>query len=73
MKNVQKKCPFLTISERFVVIDQEIKVKPNEELNSSMLQSPDDQQSTYRKKKEQESKGFTIMQLKRQTLTTLYS
>ncbi len=46
--------------EHFIVIDQEIKVKPNEELNSSMLQSPDDQQATYRKKKEQESKGFTI-------------
>ena len=46
--------------EHFKVTDQEIKVKPNEELNSSMLQSPDDQQATYRKKKEQESKGFTI-------------
>lgn len=46
--------------EHFIVIDQEIKVKPNEQLNSSMLQSPDDQQATYRKKKEQESKGFTI-------------
>jgi hypothetical protein len=46
--------------EHFIVVDQEIKVKPNEELNSSMLQSPDDQQATYRKKKEQESKGFTI-------------
>ncbi len=46
--------------EHFIVVDHETKVKPNNELNSSMLQSPDDQQATYRKKRDQESKGFTI-------------
>lgn len=46
--------------EHFVVIDQQISIKPTEELNSGMLQSPDDQDATYRKKKEQHSKGYTI-------------
>jgi hypothetical protein len=46
--------------EHFVVVDQQISPKPTEELNSSMLQSPDDQDATYRKKKEQHSKGYTI-------------
>ncbi len=46
--------------EHFVVVHQETKAKPNNELNSGMLQSPDDQEATYRKKKNQESKGFTI-------------
>jgi hypothetical protein len=46
--------------EHFVEVDQQISPKPVTELNSGMLQSPDDQQATYRKKKEQQSKGFTI-------------
>lgn len=46
--------------EHFVAVDQAISSKPVTELNSGMLQSPDDQQATYRKKKEQHSKGFTI-------------
>jgi len=46
--------------EHFVVVNQEINAKPAEELNSGMLQSPDDQDATYRKKKEQQSKGYTI-------------
>ncbi|MFH1049867.1 MAG: transposase [bacterium] len=46
--------------EHFVVVNQEINPKPTAELNSSMLQSPDDQDATYRKKKEQQSKGYTI-------------
>ena len=46
--------------EHFVVVDQQISIKPTEELNSGMLQSPDDQDATYRKKKEQHSKGYTI-------------
>ena len=46
--------------EHFVVVDYEISSKPTEELNSGMLQSPDDQEATYRKKKEEQSKGFTI-------------
>jgi len=46
--------------EHFVVVNQEISSKPTGELNSGMLQSPDDQDATYRKKKEQHSKGYTI-------------
>lgn len=46
--------------EHFVVVDHEISSRPTEELNSGMLQSPDDQDATYRKKKEQQSKGFTV-------------
>lgn len=46
--------------EHFVEADQQISPKPVTELNSGMLQSPDDRQATYRKKKEQRSKGFTI-------------
>ncbi len=46
--------------EHFVVVNQEISPKPTGELNSGMLQSPDDQDATYRKKNEQHSKGYTI-------------
>ncbi len=46
--------------EHFVVVNQEISPKPTVELNSGMLQSPDDPDATYRKKKEQHSKGYTI-------------
>jgi len=46
--------------EHFVVVNQQVSPKPTEELNSGMLQSPDDQHATYRKKKEQHSKGYTI-------------
>jgi hypothetical protein len=46
--------------EHFTIIEGESKVKPNNELNSSMLQSPDDEDATYRKKRNEESKGFTI-------------
>lgn len=46
--------------EHFIVVNNEISPKPAEELHSGMLQSPDDQDATYRKKKEQQSKGYTI-------------
>jgi hypothetical protein len=46
--------------EHFVEVDQQASSRPVTELNSGMLQSPDDRQATYRKKKEQHSKGFTI-------------
>ena len=46
--------------EHFIVVNQEINAKPTNELNSGMLQSPDDQDATYRKKREKESKGYTI-------------
>lgn len=37
--------------EHFVVIGREVSSRPAEELNSSMLQSPDDIDATYRQKK----------------------
>ncbi len=37
-----------------------VSAKPTNELNSSMLQSPDDLDAPYRKKREQQSKGYTI-------------
>jgi hypothetical protein len=46
--------------EHFTVVDQGISPKPSQELHSGMLQSPDDQDATYRKKKEKQSKGYTI-------------
>jgi len=47
-------------NEHFTIIEGTATAKPNNELNSSMLQSPDDEDATYRKKRGQESKGFTI-------------
>ncbi|HDR50989.1 MAG TPA: transposase, partial [Mariniphaga anaerophila] len=46
--------------EHFIVVDQGIRLKPSSELHSGILQSPDDQDATFRKKKEQQSKGYTI-------------
>ena len=46
--------------EHFAVVDQKITPKLTSELHSGMLQSPDDQDATYRKKKDQSSKGYTI-------------
>jgi hypothetical protein len=46
--------------EHFVVVEREVSPKPTEELTSSMLQSPDDPDATYRQKNGQQSKGFTI-------------
>lgn len=46
--------------EHFVVVHEQASPKANNELNSSMLQSPDDQEATYRKKRDQHSKGYTI-------------
>ncbi len=47
-------------NEHFTIVEGTAKAKLNNELNSSMLQSPDDEDATYRKKRDQESKGFTI-------------
>jgi hypothetical protein len=46
--------------EHFVVVNQEISPKPTKELNSGMLQSPDDQDATFREKNGKQSKGYTI-------------
>ena len=46
--------------EHFTEDDDSTKVKSNDELNSGMLQSPDDEDATYRKKNGKESRGTTI-------------
>ena len=46
--------------EHFIVVDREVSPKPAEELNSSMLQSPDDPDATYRQKNGTSNKGLTI-------------
>ena len=45
--------------EHFFVIGREISSKPAGELNSGMLQSPDDPDATYRQKRGEHYKGFT--------------
>ena len=46
--------------EHFVVVQSDVSPKPSEELTSSMLQSPDDPDATYRQKRGGHHKGFTI-------------
>ncbi len=46
--------------EHFTVIEREVEVKSTKELHSGMLQSPDDSDATYREKRGQHYKGFTI-------------
>ena len=46
--------------EHFVVVESDVSPKPAEELTSSMLQSPDDPDATYRQKRGVHHKGFTI-------------
>jgi hypothetical protein len=62
--NYQQKKEFVNFEraykEHFIVVNEQVSPKPTEELNSGMMQSPDDQEATYRKKKDQQSKGFTI-------------
>jgi len=62
--NYQQKKEFVNFEraykEHFIVVNEQVSPKPAKELNSGMMQSPDDQEATYRKKKDQQSKGFTI-------------
>jgi len=46
--------------EHFIVLDNKIEIRANEDLHSGMLQSPDDQDATYRNKRGEESKGFVV-------------
>jgi len=46
--------------EHFVVVEGDVVSRPTEELTSSMLQSPDDPDATYRQKNGEHYKGFTI-------------
>ena len=60
----QNKKEFINFSrvykEHFVVVNRQASPRPAAELHSGMMQSPDDPDATYRKKKEQHSKGYTI-------------
>ena len=46
--------------EQFVIINQQLTPRENEQLNSGMLQSPDDPDATYRQKKDQHCKGYAL-------------
>ena len=41
-------------------VKEKVQVKPNEELNGSMLQSPDDIDATYRKKQGRHCRGQSV-------------
>jgi hypothetical protein len=47
-------------TEHFVVVENSASPKDPSQLNSSMLQSPDDPDATHRKKSGQDQKGFTL-------------
>ena len=47
-------------TEHFTIVDNKIAVKPGKELNGSTLQSPDDIDATYRKKREKHYKGQSV-------------
>lgn len=47
-------------TEHFIVVDNSATPKDPSQLNSSMLQSPDDPEATHRKKSGQDQKGFTL-------------
>jgi Transposase DDE domain/Transposase domain (DUF772) len=46
--------------EHFTVTDDKVQLKPGEELNGSILQSPDDIDATYRKKKGRTFRGQSV-------------
>jgi len=47
-------------TEHFTIIDDRITVKPGKELNGSTLQSPDDIDATYRKKRDRHYRGQSV-------------
>jgi len=47
-------------TEHFTTTDNKITVKPGKELNGSTLQSPDDIDATYRKKRDRHYKGQSV-------------
>jgi len=47
-------------TEHFTIIDEKITVKPSKELDGSTLQSPDDIDATYRKKRTEHYKGQSV-------------
>jgi hypothetical protein len=47
-------------TEHFTIVDNKITVKPGKELNGGTLQSPDDIDATYRKKRDRHYKGQSV-------------
>lgn len=47
-------------NEHFVIIDNKLEIRKNEELNSNCLQSPDDTDATYREKRKEGYQGRVI-------------
>jgi hypothetical protein len=47
-------------TEHFTIVKDKVKVKPNEELKGSTLQSPDDIDATYRKKQGRHYRGQSV-------------
>ena len=47
-------------TEHFTIIDEKITVKTGQELNGSTLQSPDDIDATYRKKRDRHYRGQSV-------------
>jgi transcription elongation factor Elf1 len=47
-------------TEHFTIIDDRITVKPGKELNGGTLQSPDDIDATYRKKRDRHYRGQSV-------------
>jgi hypothetical protein len=47
-------------TEHFTIIDDRVTVKPGKELNGSTLQSPDDIDATYRKKRNDHYRGQSV-------------
>ncbi|MCP4340903.1 MAG: DDE transposase [Desulfobulbaceae bacterium] len=47
-------------TEHFTIVDNKITIKPGKELNGSTLQSPDDIDATYRKKRDSHYKGQSV-------------
>jgi hypothetical protein len=47
-------------TEHFTIIDDKITVKPGKELNGSTLQSPDDIDAAYRKKRDRHYRGQSV-------------
>jgi hypothetical protein len=45
-------------TEHFVIVNKKVEVVPSEKLTSSILMSPDDESATFRRKRDQDSKGY---------------
>jgi len=65
LKDSYRDCEVFSIFERvyhehFTIVKDKVKVKPSKELSSSILQSPDDIDATYRKKNGKHHRGQTV-------------